>query len=271
MGILEKINHQLLGTGPRRIVFLHGLAGSGNNWSRTTSQFSKDAWTILTYDQRGHGRSFKPQTGYRSEDYAGDLLGILNELNWPQIDLVGHSMGGRVALTFASQNPDRLRSLTVEDISVGPAQTAVSKIETWIESVPVPFAEKKLAKDYLFGEFRSHFSNETEHRNIANFFYANLEEKAPGVIEWRFFKPGILESLREGRTLDRSPQWAGLKIPTLIIRGENSQDLSPEEYLRMCSLLPSCKGVVVPNAGHWVHSDQPKTFFEELNTFLNSF
>jgi hypothetical protein len=267
MGILEKINHQLHGHGPRRLVFLHGLVGSGSNWARIVSQFDPNEWTILTYDQRGHGRSFQPETGYATEDYANDLKDILNDLEWNHIDLVGHSMGGRVAITFGALFPHRLRSLTIEDIGVAPSQSATSRIETWIESVPVPFENRRSAREFLQSEA---FAATGASKDIGNFFYANLTEKENGV-DWRFFKKGILESLKDGRTHDRFDIWSKLSMPTLLIRGERSTDLSPVVYEQMLKALPSCKGVVIAEAGHWVHFDQPLGFFNELNTFLKSF
>jgi esterase len=274
--ILSKINHQISGKGPQKLVFLHGLIGSGNNWSRVVKLFDPNLYTILTYDQRGHGRSFQPLTGYNANDFASDLLHILDELNWSQIDLIGHSMGGRVALTFASLYQTRLRSLTIEDIGVEPRPSNTSKIESYITRVPTPFSDRKSAKSYLFGPFLESLKDASNAKDLANFFYANLTEKESGpqkniTVDWRFFKQGILETLKENQNIDRSDIWAKVKVPALLIRGETSTDLTQGEFERMLKLNPSCKGVVVPEAGHWVHFDQPVVFFEHLNTFLKSF
>src|SRR5690606_32763910 len=108
---------------------------------------------ILTYDQRGHGRSFKPESGYSPEDYANDLEKILNELGWERIHLVGHSMGGRNALSFASRFPQRVISLVIEDISPESNPGDVARYEKLLNRVPTPFQSKKDAKDFLLNDF----------------------------------------------------------------------------------------------------------------------
>src|SRR5436305_14748609 len=89
-----------------KLVFLHGVMGYSANWRRIARAF-EHTHHVLVYDQRGHGRSFQPPTGYAPEDYASDLEKILDELGWGAIQLVGHSMGGRAALHFAYESPDR--------------------------------------------------------------------------------------------------------------------------------------------------------------------
>ena len=110
---IEQFHHQISGNpSGNKLVFLHGLMGSMTNWRRITPAFEND-YQILTYDQRGHGRSFHPQHGYKPTDFAGDLKAILDELGWYNIHLVGHSMGGRNALEFAYLFPRRADKLVI--------------------------------------------------------------------------------------------------------------------------------------------------------------
>ena len=275
MGILEKINHQLSGQGPRKIVFLHGLIGSGNNWSRTVRLFDPTEFTVLTYDQRGHGRSFQPVSGYTAADYTSDLLELTDTLQWPTFDLVGHSMGGRVALEFASLHPSKLRSLTIEDIGVAASPSNTSRIESLINRVPTPFSDRKAAKAYFFGPFIESLNGANDAKDLANFFYANLAEKqnpndGSKFVDWRFYKQGIFDTLQDGRSKDRSIAWSEIAVPTLLIRGQSSKDLPESEYQRMLSLNPNCVGVEIKDSGHWVHFDQPQLFYEQLYSFLKS-
>ena len=114
MEYLQNFNYKILGNlqSEKYLVFLHGLMGSGINWSSIAKLFAED-YQILIYDQRGHGRSFQPQEGYHPNDYAEDLYKILRELDWDKINLVGHSMGGRNALSFAQLYPDSLQKLSL--------------------------------------------------------------------------------------------------------------------------------------------------------------
>jgi len=85
MSYLDNFNFQLVGKelGPK-LVFLHGLMGSGANWRKIVKEFS-DQFQVLTFDQRGHGRSFQPENAYSPKDYSEDLLKILKELGWDKI------------------------------------------------------------------------------------------------------------------------------------------------------------------------------------------
>ena len=85
------------------------------NWRRITPHFEQE-YQILIFDQRGHGQSFHPPSGYFPKHYAQDLEDILKELGWNHIYLVGHSLGGRNALAFASKFTHRVGKLVVEDI-----------------------------------------------------------------------------------------------------------------------------------------------------------
>lgn len=241
--------------------------GSGGNWRRITPAFEDD-YEILTFDQRGHGRSFQPATGYSPTDFATDLAGILKELKWEKINLVGHSMGGRNALEFATIFPQRTDKLVIEDIGAGLARGPMDVIERLIGAVPTPFDSRDQAKNFFMQEYESRISFHPQPTVIRQFLYGNLEERADGTVDWRFYKPGILEALKVGHSHDRWDQIENLKTPTLWMRGENSSDLSRpqfEEILRRNKLI---QGVEIPNAGHWIHFDQPDAFIRALKDFL---
>src|SRR3712207_2123744 len=116
MSEMKKFNYSLSGAeNGRRWVFVHGLMGFLNNWKKITS-FLDATERSLTYDQRGHGRSFKPDSGYMPEDYAQDLKELTDQLGWDKFILCGHSMGGRNVLVFASMYPEKVEKLIIEDI-----------------------------------------------------------------------------------------------------------------------------------------------------------
>lgn len=264
---LNQFNYQILGNsqGPK-LVFLHGLMGGAANWRKITQAFT-DECHILIYDQRGHGRSFHPQKGYAPEDYAADLHFILQELGWNKIRLVGHSMGGRNALNFSFQWPELVQAVVLEDIGPDANPQAVSRIERLLALVPTPFASRTEAKKFLLNEFVEQIKDDPHAMTLAQYFYTNIEEKN-GVADWRFSKDGILESLRAGRTKERWHELSGLKMPTLVVRGQDSSDLSHEIFLKMKAANPLVRGIEIPGAGHWVHYDQPQLFVETLQEFF---
>lgn len=268
MAHLQKFFHQITGPedGPKW-VFLHGLMGFSGNWRRIISALEKSQ-RCLSYDQRGHGRSFKPDSGYAPEDYADDLAQILSELKWDKIILVGHSMGGRNALNFAHRFPEKVERLVIVDIGPEMKAEAHQHYEWLLGLVPTPFPSREAAKVYMMKDFIEKLGPHENPTALAQYFYANLEEKPDGAgVDWRFSKKGILDSVRQGRDDDRWHEVEALSMPTLLLRGEKSKDLSQSVYEKMLSSNSLMQGAVVGGAGHWVHSDQPEATIQALKTF----
>lgn len=289
MAILSQIHHQIFHRvhqssnpqvdGPRaedaeanppRMVFLHGVMGFSANWRRIAKAF-EDNFQVLVYDQRGHGRSFHPSLGYGAEDYADDLDNILTELAWPKIDaLIGHSMGGRVAMHFAATRPEKVARLVIEDIGPAMYPARASLVMRMLDAVPVPFASKRAAKEWFDGEFLQIFQAERKPQELAQFLFANLTENQTGQAVWRFYAPGIRESVERGRAEEKWDEVSQLTMPTLVIRGELSNDLPRAIYQRMLSTNSHLRGVEIAGAGHWVHSEEPEKFIQAVQMFLNS-
>ncbi|HVK61504.1 MAG TPA: alpha/beta hydrolase [Bdellovibrionales bacterium] len=270
MSVLSKFYHQI--TGPaeseKKLVFLHGVMGFSANWRRIARAFENE-YQVLVYDQRGHGRSFRPPTGYGPDDYASDLLEIINELGWQKIHLVGHSMGGRAAFHFATKHPDRVTQLVIEDIGPSMYPAGADLVSRLLDSVPVPFESKRAARAWFDTEFQQIYANNPKREQLAEYLYANLSENEQKEAVWRFFEPGIRESISQGRSRERWEDISGLTIPTLVIRGEMSTDLPREIFDRMLAANPRIEGVEVLNSGHWIHADQPEVFIETLRRFFN--
>lgn len=257
---LESFHHQIYGEpSSPKLVFLHGLMGFGANWRRIVSSLEAK-FNILTFDQRGHGRSMKPEHGYAPEDYANDLLNILDELGWEKIHLVGHSMGGRNAMNFAFRFPRRVISLVIEDIGPESDPSDVGRYEKLIGRVPTPFATKLQAKQFLLNDFGDAV--------LGNYFYSNLVEKQDGSVDWRFSKNAIFESVKMGRNQDRWHEFEAIRVPSLIVRGENSKDLSKETFQKMIEKNSHMESVEIPGSGHWVHFDKPDEFIRVIDEFL---
>lgn len=250
-------------------MFLHGLMGSAANWRRIAKAFEDD-FEVLAFDQRGHGRSFHAKDGYSRRDYAKDLELILNDLGWAEIALVGHSMGGRNAMEFASILPQRVKALVIEDIGPASSELAVSRTDKLIELVPTPFASRQAAKDFFEKEYPDKISFHSQPEVISRFFLSNIEEKPDGTQDWRFDKEAIFASVRTGGGEELWHKFSSLKVPTLVVRGENSTDLPVKIFERMLAVLPGVRGVEIQGAGHWVHFDQPDAFIKVLKEFFHS-
>ncbi|MGZ3768164.1 MAG: alpha/beta fold hydrolase [Bdellovibrio sp.] len=271
MSYLSNFYHHFYGPEDgRKWVFVHGLMGYGQNWRKIIAGLEKTE-RCLTYDQRGHGRSFQPPEGYSPEDYANDLKQITDELGWKKFVLVGHSMGGRNVLNFASRFPEYISHLVIEDIGAEGNPQAHEYYEYLLNMVPTPFANRDEARKYFFEEFVRTAKTRENVQVMANYFYSNMVEKPDGTVDWRFSKNAMIDSVRLGRMGDRWAEVQSLKIPTLLVRGENSKELSRQTFEQMLAINPMIKGVEIPGAGHWVHSDQPQAFIEALKQFVGGF
>jgi len=260
MSHFQNFNYRIDGDNQQnRLVFLHGLMGYGQNWRSIVREF-EHKYQILSYDQRGHGKSFKPDSGYRPEDYAEDLHKILADLGWSKITLIGHSMGGRNAIEFASLYPEKLKALVVVDIGPDYNEDAITSIERIFAIAKEPFATREAAKELFLKNFSL---------SLANYLYANLIRKGEEWT-WRFSKRGVLESLYQGRERNRWKEWQNIEIPSLVIRGEESEDLLPAVYEQMLASNSHAQGCIIKNAGHWVHSEQREAFCRALSHFLKS-
>lgn len=253
----------------RRWVFLHGLMGYALNWRKIVSGL-EDTDLALIYDQRGHGQSWQPETGYAPEDYADDLYLILEELGWDKINLVGHSMGGRNALLFASRFAEKIEHLVIEDIGPESQAKATEYYEKLLGSVPTPFPNKKAAKDFFMNEFPKNTWIRGELQTIGLYLYSNIIDKPDGSADWRFSRNAIIESVALGRAKDHWQEFSSLSIPTLVMRGAQSPDLSSEVFQRMLKSNPRVSGAQVDNAGHWIHYDQPEEFIRIIKSFVGN-
>ncbi len=271
MSVLEKFfvrEYGLKKQDSQTLVFIHGLLGWGLNWGPVLKYFESE-FHIVTYDQRGHGRAIHSNFGYASEDYAEDLLQILDDLGLKSVHLIGHSMGARTAQAFAAKYPGRTRSLTIEDMGPNPENSSTLATQQMILSVPTPFKSKDEMDRFFADEFKvKTASDDTQKAVMANFLKANLTRQANGEINWRFHLNGILETLEHGL----KPRWSEYKciqVPTLILKGENSKHLTLETLQLMRDTLPSAEAYIVPNVGHWIHHQAPEVFSQYVLKFLH--
>lgn len=264
---LDNFNYSVLGAdSSKKIVFIHGLMAFAANWRKIATRMEAE-YQCLIYDQRGHGRSFKPATGYSPEDFAEDLDKITTELGWTNFHLVGHSMGGRNAMVFAHLYPEKVKTLTIEDMGPDSDPTNYLYYQNMLNAVPTPFNSKDEVKEFFANKFLTVFTPK-EPGVITLFLQANIEEKPDGKYDWKFSKQAIVECVKEGHTKNRWLEVDSFKMPVLLIRGENSHVLKKETFEKMLQVNPNITGVEIPGTGHWVHYEKYEQFTSELKKFL---
>lgn len=249
------------------MVFLHGLMAFSANWRKIANKLEND-FQCLIYDQRGHGRSFKPVGDYSLETLAEDLNKITDELGWTHFHLVGHSIGGRVAMVFAGRYPQKVKSLCIEDVGAEISPDSFRYYENMLNHVPTPFANKQAMQDFFQSEFLKRFTPSEAPGVLVSFLQANQEEKPDATYDWRFSKNAIIEIVRQGHIKDRWLEVSSFKMPVLLVRGEKSHILSHDEFEKMLAVNPVISGVEIKGAGHWVHYEKWDEFTQLLRAFL---
>ena len=240
MRTLKNFHYQIYGTiGAKKLVFLHGLMGAGANWRRIVKPFEED-FEILCFDQRGHGRSFQPISGYTPQDYADDLEFILEQLEWSEpIHLVGHSMGGRNAIMFAHEYPEKIEKLVIEDIGPEANLSGLERIRGYLKAIPVPFTSKAEAKRFLSHEFIDYLGGPSaQAQTLSQYFYTNMTQQPDGSVGWRFSLSGVIESMESARYIEWWNIWQNIEIPTLVVRGEKSKELTQDELVAISEMGP---------------------------------
>lgn len=265
---LDNFNYSVMGdNSSKRIVFIHGLMAFAANWRKIASRM-QGQFQCLIYDQRGHGRSFKPESGYSPEHFAEDLNKITDELGWSEFHLVGHSMGGRNAIVFADLYPEKVKTLTIEDMGPDSDPTNYVYYQEMLAAVPTPFDNKDQIKEFFDHQFQNVFQAK-EPGVLGLFLQSNLEEKPNGKFDWRFSKQAIIDCVKEGHQKDRWKEVEGFKMPVLLIRGETSHVLKKSTFDKMLEVNSHISGLEIQGTGHWIHYEKYEEFTAALTEFIN--
>lgn len=250
----------------RKWIFLHGLMGYAINWRKIVTGLSGNDISLI-FDQRGHGKSWKPEHGYAPEDYAEDLFRITEEIGWQKFVLVGHSMGGRNALMFAARHAEKLEKLIIEDIGPEAQTKATEYYENLLGAIPTPFPNKLKAKEFFMNDFLKRVKVRGNPETLGLYLYSNIIEQPDGTADWRFSKHAMIESVALGRAQDHWAEFRSIAVPTLVMRGADSQEFPREVFEKIPLTNPRVTAIEIPNAGHWIHYDQPEVFIRTIKQF----
>ncbi|MDR0713388.1 MAG: alpha/beta fold hydrolase [Bacteroidales bacterium] len=251
------------------LVILHGLYGSSDNWLTMAKRLSAE-YDVIIPDLRNHGRSqHHPLHNY--PQMSGDILELTDRLHIGKYHIMGHSMGGKIAVHVAARTPERLSSLTVVDISPmnypsltenSPVVTEhLNLIHTLLETDLTRFSTRASIEQYWLQRIPA---------ATCRFMLKNLQQKGKW-FTWRLnlqviarHLPYILNGMDEF-TPDRHPL---IRVPSLFIKGERSDYLPDACFSLIRKIFPNSKFAVLSGAGHWLHVEQPERFYEKISAFL---
>lgn len=238
------------------LIILHGLFGMLDNWHNMARKLSEHI-NVISVDQRNHGQS--PHASEMSfELMSDDLAELMEDLQIEKAIVLGHSMGGKAAMKFADLHPDKVEKLIIVDIApkkYKPGHTTYfnafntinfSQFETRKEA---DAALAKIEPVLAIRQFLLKNLEKAEHGYTLKFNLAAIEAFYPDMID-------VLEF-----------QWL-INIPSLFIYGEKSGYLAENDKLKIEETFTDVEFVGIPDAGHWVHAEQPDTFYEAVVAFL---
>lgn len=260
-----KLFFRKYGDGPPLII-LHGLYGSSDNWVSLAKSIS-DRFTVYLPDQRNHGQS--PHSDVHDyESMKADLYELVEELGPGRFFLAGHSMGGRTAMAFAINWPEKLYGLAIGDVTPRSsdekffeAYSAHTKILDSVLSVDLEQLKSR-------NEIEAVLAQTIDSENIRGFIMKNLRRNSDETFAWKLNVPVLRRNLKEIiRGLEpRNFENAELRgFPVIFLKGENSDYISEEDFSDIRRLFPGAEFDVIPGAGHWIHADNPEAV---RNSFL---
>jgi esterase len=257
------------GSGDRPVLLmLHGL----RSYAETFAGFAPalaDRFRVLSLDQRGRGRTDWDARGeYHAERYVADLEAFVEALGLDTLHLLGHSMGGSNALLFAARHPRRVLSLIIEDSGPGASAggAGAERIRRELAATPIDFDDWESGRRF----WRSIRPNVTD-AAIDSRVRHSLRETDHGRIGWRHDQAGIARARLDPATPipDLWPAVDALACPTLLLRGADSDFLRADTAAEMARRNPRIRLREIPDAGHYVHDDQPQRFIAEIRAFLH--
>ena len=241
------------------LLILHGFLGMSDNWKSLGSQFATQGFQVHLLDLRNHGRSFQSKI-FDYNVMAQDVKEYCDAKNLETISLLGHSMGGKVAMLFATKYPEKVSKLIIADIA---PKFYPQHHQTILEGLlAIDFSEKpsRITVDSIISEYVSDFGTR-------QFLLKNLYWTTPDQLAFRFNLQNLIDNIDEiGKAL---PEKNIFNNPTLFVRGGNSRYILDEDLPEIRFHFPNSELKTIPAAGHWLHAENPKLFYEIVVQFLS--
>ena len=242
------------------MLIIHGFMGMSDNWKSFAPQYASLGYQVHLLDLRNHGRSFHADA-FNYEVMMQDVITYANEHQLKSFDIIGHSMGGKVAMLLAVRHPDRVRKLIVADI--GPKYYAPhhQDILAGLNAVDFSLQPDRAQVEEMLFPFIPDFGTR-------QFLMKNLYWKTPGQLDFRFNLKVFNKKIEEvGAAL---PEHTVFNHPTLFLRGGNSRYIIESDWEGIQRHFPQAVLDTIPNVGHWLHAENPKSFFEITARFLQT-
>ena len=240
------------------LIILHGFLGMSDNWKSLGTLYTNEGYEVHMLDLRNHGKSFHADE-FNLNVMSSDVLKYCQYHNLSSVSIIGHSMGGKVAMLFASNYPELVEKLIVADIGPKYYPPHHQDILAALNAVDFSTQPDRANVEEVLSQFIPDFGTR-------QFLMKNLYWIQPGQLAFRFnlsvFNKNIErvgEELAEDLYFDR---------PTLFIRGGTSNYILDSDMPSIKKFFPASELVTIPKVGHWLHAENPKLFFQFTSEFL---
>ncbi|NOY97225.1 MAG: alpha/beta fold hydrolase [Chlorobi bacterium] len=265
-----KLFYRKTGNG-KPLIIVHGLYGSSDNWLSIGKKLS-GYYTVYMIDQRNHGRS--PHADENSyEDMRNDLVEFIDGHKIGKATILGHSMGGKVAMFYAADYPERIEKLIVADIA--PKDYLLMNEASQFQlhrNILLAMQDIDFAQINSRNEVADILAEKIDNLRIRQFLLKNItKNEHSGKLQWRL-NPGALYAYLDEIVSGVNKQWLADRIPIVaypatFIRGEKSNYISSEDKTLIKEIYPEAKIIDIPDAGHWLHAEQPELFIKAVLQF----
>jgi esterase len=250
-----KLFYRELGQG-QPIVIMHGIFGSSDNWL-TQARILSEKYRVFSLDLRNHGQSPHDKV-FDYQAMANDLKLFIEEHRLINPVVIGHSMGGKVAMNFAVQHSKMLEKLIVVDIAPRPYNLEHYVIIDGLKAIPINEIQSR-------NDAEAALSPYVAEPDVRQFLLKNLQRKPEGGFSWKINLPVIDKNLSN---IGLDLQYEGkFEKPTLFIRGGRSKYVRDEDWQHIKEVFPSAE-LETLDTGHWVQAEKPKEFVEVVVNWL---
>lgn len=244
----------------KSLLIIHGFLGMSDNWKTLSMQYVEQGFQVHALDLRNHGKSFHSEEwGYQF--MVQDVVEYCQFYQLQKVDVIGHSMGGKVAMLLATNYPELVDKLIVADI--GPKFYAPHH-QTILAALNAVDFSKKPSR----AEAEEIVSGYIHDFGTRQFLLKNLYWVEPGQLDFRF----NLKVFTENTSVigDALPFENHFDKKTLFLRGDKSDYILDSDFETIYHHFPNAEIETVSNAGHWLHAENPKEFFEKTVHFLKN-
>jgi esterase len=250
-----KLFFRELGQG-QPIIIMHGIFGSSDNWL-TQARILSEHYRVFSLDLRNHGQSPHDNT-FDYPAMANDLLLFIQEHQLVNPIVIGHSMGGKVAMNFAVAHAEMLERLIVVDIAPRPYNLEHYVIIDGLKAIPIEMIQSR-------NEAEAALTPYVAEPDVRQFLLKNLQRKSEGGFTWKINLPVIDKNLSNiGLDLQHEGKF---EKPTLFIRGGRSKYVRDQDWQHIKEVFPLAE-LETLDTGHWVQAEKPKEFVEVVISWL---